>query len=150
MCAWFTKEAQFLLKYGADSEGYQDSNKFMQQVKYAVEITELKYPSEHYNYFSYFIKVVDTQLTMTMHWLYLVWMSNQVVVSQKMRDKVYDGVTQWMVFDDGTPKGMKQVLIEHYINVKGMCDADMQHILSEMREFKYEKQNLKSIFLDET
>ena len=30
----------------------------------------------------------------------------------KMRDTVYDGVTQRMVFDDGTPKGMKQVLIE--------------------------------------
>ena len=27
------KEACFLLKYGADSEGYQDSNKFMQLVK---------------------------------------------------------------------------------------------------------------------
>ena len=43
-----------------------------------------------------------------------------------------------MVFDDGTPKGMKQVLIEHHINVKGMCAADMQHTLSEMRDFKYE------------
>ena len=45
------KEARFLLKYGADSEGYQDSNKFMQQVKQAVKIAEFKYPSEHYNPF---------------------------------------------------------------------------------------------------
>ena len=55
------------MKYGADSEGYQDSNKFMQQVKQAVEIAEFKYPSEHYNLLFYLIKVVDTQLTLMMH-----------------------------------------------------------------------------------
>lgn len=43
------KEAHFLLKYGTDNEGYQDSNKFMQQVKEAVAIAEFKYPSENYN-----------------------------------------------------------------------------------------------------
>ena len=49
------KEARFLLKYGADSEAYQDSNKFMQQVKQAVEIAEFKYPSEHLLQSSFFI-----------------------------------------------------------------------------------------------
>ena len=37
------------------------------------------------------------------------------------------------------PKGMKQVLIGRHINVKGMRAADMQRILSEMHDFKYEK-----------
>ena len=58
-------------------------NKFIQQLKPAVKISEFKYSSGHYNLPFYLIKVVDTQLTMMMCWLYLVWMSNQVDVSQE-------------------------------------------------------------------
>ena len=65
----------------------------------------------------------------------------------KMRDTVNDGVTQRMVFDDGTPKGMHQVLIERHINIKGMCTADMQRILNEMRDFKYEKTKVEKCIL---
>ena len=65
-----------------------------------------------------------------------------------MRDTVYDGVTQRMVFDDGTPKGMKQVLIECHVNVKGMRAADMQRVLSEMRDFKYEKTKVEKYILE--
>ena len=58
-----------------------------------------------------------------------------------MRDTVCDGVTQRMVFDDGTPKGMKRVLIERHINVKGMRAADMQNVISNTK-----RQKLSSIF----
>ena len=60
-------EARFLLKYGAENEGYQDSDKFMKQVKEAVTIAEIKYPSKLYDLLFCLIKVVDTQLTMMMH-----------------------------------------------------------------------------------
>ena len=36
----------------------------------------------------------------------------------KIRDMVYDGVTQQIAFDYGTPEGMKQILVERHINVK--------------------------------
>ena len=46
---------------------------------------------------------------------------------------------------------MKQVLMEQHFNVKGMRAADMQCVLNEMRDFKYEKTKVhKSIFLDES
>ena len=141
------KEARFLLKYGADSEGYQDSNKFMQQVKQAVEIAEFKYPSERYNLLFLFDQSSG----------HTAYDDDALIVSRmnvkpggsqpKMRDTVYDGVTQRMVFDDGTPKGMKQILIERHINVKGMRAADMQRVLSEMRDFKYERTKIEKYIL---
>ena len=141
------KEAHFLLKYGADSEDCQDSNKFMQQVKQAVEIAEFKYPSEQYNLLFLFDQSSG----------HTAYDDDALIVSRmnvkpdgcqpKMRDTVYDEVTQRMVFDDGTPKGMKQVLMERHINVKGMHVADMQRILSEMRNFKYEKTKVEKYIL---
>jgi len=44
----------------------------MKQVKEAVTIAEIKYPSENYNLVFCLIKAVDTQLTMMMHLLCLV------------------------------------------------------------------------------
>ena len=38
------KEAQYILKYGADNQGYWNSDKFMNQVKQAVTIAKIKYP----------------------------------------------------------------------------------------------------------
>ena len=141
------KEARFLLKYGSDNEGYQDSNKFMQQVKQAVEIAEIKYPSDNYNLLFLFDQSSG----------HTAYDDDALIVSRmnvkpggcqpKMRDTVYDGVTQRMVFDDGTPKGMRQVLIERHVNVKGMVAADMQRTLNEMRDFKYERTKVEKYIL---
>ena len=38
------KEARFLLKYGTDSQGYWNSEKFMRQVEQAATIAKIKYP----------------------------------------------------------------------------------------------------------
>lgn len=43
------KDARFLLKYGISSERYWNSDKFLVQVKQAVTIAEIKYPSTSYN-----------------------------------------------------------------------------------------------------
>ena len=37
------KEAQFILKYGSESQGYWNRDKFMNPVKHAVTIAEIKY-----------------------------------------------------------------------------------------------------------
>ena len=44
-----------------------------------------------------------------------------------------------MVYADGIPKGMKQVLIERGIDVRGMKANNMRNLLSGMDDFKYEK-----------
>ena len=43
-----------------------------------------------------------------------------------------------MVFSDGTPKGMKAVLIERGINVTKMKADEMRTTLQNMHDFKYE------------
>ena len=105
----------------------------------AVEIAEFKYPSKHYNLF-----LSDQSSGHT------AYDDDALIVSRmnvkpggcqpKMRDTVYDGVTQRMVFD---PKGMKQILIERHINVKGMRAAEIQRVftISNMK-----RQKLKNIF----
>ena len=40
------KKARTLLKYGAETEGYWNSDKFMSQVKDAIKIVKVKYPVE--------------------------------------------------------------------------------------------------------
>jgi len=62
-------------------------------------------------------------------------------------DTVWDGKHFSMVLDDGTPKGMRQVLIDSHINVKGMVAADIQKVLGEMQDFKYEKTKVEKYIL---
>ena len=44
-----------------------------------------------------------------------------------------------MVDRNGVPKGMRQVLIERGVDVRGMKADDMRRALNEMKDFKYEK-----------
>ena len=56
-----------------------------------------------------------------------------------MRDTVWAGEVQKMVFDDGTPKGMKQVLEERGVDTAGMLGADMRETLREFDDFNSQK-----------
>ena len=40
------KEARFLLKYGADTQNYWNSEKFIHHIEQAANIAEIKYPWE--------------------------------------------------------------------------------------------------------
>ena len=50
-----------------------------------------------------------------------------------------------MVFSDGTPKGMKQILEERNVNVTKMKAEDMRKELQSMPDFKYEKTKVETI-----
>ena len=56
-----------------------------------------------------------------------------------MRDTAFNGVAQKMVDRNGVPKGMRQVLIERGVDVRGMKADDMRRALNETEDFKYEK-----------
>ena len=43
------KTAQVLFKFGAQSEGYWNSEKFVTQMERAIQIAEVKYPRETYS-----------------------------------------------------------------------------------------------------
>ena len=60
-------------------------------------------------------------------------------VQPRMRDTMWAGKVQRMVYDDGTPKGMKQVLEEKGINTARMVAEDMRTVLSWHDDFRKEK-----------
>ena len=58
---------------------------------------------------------------------------------RKMHDTMYKGKVYSMNFSDGSPKGMKRVLLECGIDTSGMKGDDMKRILSQYYDFKKEE-----------
>ena len=52
-----------------------------------------------------------------------------------MRDTVWEGKEQKMTLEDGRQKGMKQVLIERDVDVKGMNAEQMREELKKFDDF---------------
>ena len=50
-----------------------------------------------------------------------------------------------MVDSKGTPKGMRQVLMERGVDVRGMKADDMRKTLKEMHDFKFEKTKVETM-----
>ncbi len=52
---------------------------------------------------------------------------------------MWDGKVQYMVYPDGTPKGMKAVLEERGVNTKGMKANDLKSALKTHPDFQEQK-----------
>ena len=139
------QQARKLLKYGAEFEGYWNSNKFLEQVEAAIKIAKVKYPCDQFNVFWFFdhssghTAFAEDALN-----------ANRMNVNPGgkqplMHDTIYNGELQKMVLADGTPKGMKMVLMERNVNVSGMKAEDMRLALQQMHDFKYEKTKLEHL-----
>ena len=137
--------ARVLLKYGAEGKGYWNSDKFIVQVEHVIKIVKVKYPRELYDVIWLFdhssghTAFADDALNV-----------NRMNVRSggaqpKMRDTMWMGRVQKMVLPDGTPKGMKKVLIERGINVTKMIAEQMRNELQKMPDFKYEKTRLETL-----
>lgn len=57
----------------------------------------------------------------------------------RMHNTYWQGRLQRMVFRDGTPKGLKNVLIERGIDVRGMKLEDMRNEISTHPDFRVEQ-----------
>ena len=105
----FPKTARVLLEYGADKEGYWTSEKFMANVEVAAQIAEFKYPTDKHT----IVWLLDQS---SCHRAFADdALKNAKVmnvrpggVQPRMCDTMWAGRMQKMVFEDGTPKGMKQ------------------------------------------
>ena len=62
-----------------------------------------------------------------------------------MRDTVWKDNIQKMVLPDGTPKGMKLVLQERGIDVKGMTADKMRHTLASFPDFSCQMTILEEV-----
>ena len=145
----FPYEARQLLEYGAEREGYWTSEKFMLQMKKAVQIAEFKYnPSTHT-----IIWLFDQS---SCHKAYApdALNANKMNVNPGgvqplMRDTVWVGRVQRMVFNVGNvAKGMRKVLEERGINTTTLRADDMRKILSNHDDFRNEKTLLERFLID--
>ena len=111
----------------------------MCQVGQAATIAEIKYPEETHN----IVFLFDQSSGHTAYnddSLQVSRMNVNPGGSQPaMRDTMYDGRVQKMVYADGIPKRMKQVLVERGIDIRGMKADNMRKLLGGMNDFKYEK-----------
>ena len=139
------KSARFLLKYGSSSEGYWNNEKFLTQVKPALTIAEIKYPAS-----SHSIVFLFDQSSGHTAYAEDSLNANRMNVNSggsqpRMHDTIWDGKVQKMVDSKGTPKGMRQVLMERGVDVRGMKADDMRKTLKEMHDFKYEKTKVETM-----
>ena len=141
-------EARIIFKFGAQGDGYWNSDHFIAQVEDAIKIAEFKYPASDNDLVFLFDQSSG-------HCAY----SSDALIAHKMnvndggkqpflRDTMWDGKPQKLVTAEGKQKGMKTVLEEHGINVKGLWKEDMIKLLEEMRDFKFQKTKVEEMILN--
>ena len=142
------KSACVLFKYGAQSEGYWNCEKFLIQVENAIQISESKYSKEKYS----LVFILDQS---SGHTAYPEDALNAHCMNvsdggkqPRRRDTVWNGQVQSMVNASGEPKGLRTVLEERNINTSGMNKADMIKVLENnifMHNFKVQKTRVEEL-----
>ena len=140
--------ARVLLEYGAEKEGYWNSERFINNVKDALKIAEFKYPARR----NTLVFVFDQS---SCHKAFAEDALNASRMNMRpggkqpcMRDTVWAGRVQRMVDDDGVPKGMKAVLEECGVNTEQMRADDMRTVLSFHDDFFNEKTIVEKLITD--
>ena len=130
------QRARVRLEYGQNRDGYWRASAFVNQVKTAVEIAEIKYPPEAFDIVFVFehssnhaARAPDALVASSM---------NAGVGGKQpiMRDTIWNGSVQRMVLDDGRAKGLRMVLQERGVAVDGKTRAELKGILQQHDDFK--------------
>ena len=106
------KAARVLFKYGAQSEGYWNCEKFLIQVENAVQIAEMNYPSERHS-----LTFIFDQSSGHTAYADDALNAHRMNVGDggkqpRRRDTIWDGKPQLMMNESGEPKGLRTVLEE--------------------------------------
>lgn len=143
------KYARQFLEYGENKEGYWTRDKFVAQMKGAVEMAELKYPKEEgwrhvwvFDHSSCHAAMADDALDASKMNV------NPGGKQRKMRDTIWRGMAQSMNDSRGVPKGMRQVLRERHVDVSGMTAEQMRATLAAMDDFKNEKSLIQHLLIE--
>ena len=134
------REAREYLEYGESKEGYWTAAKFLKQIENAITIAEIKYPnSEGYRWYWVFdhsschaAYAEDALIASRMN-------AKPGGAQPVMHDTVYNGRIQRMVFPDGTPKGLYQVLRERGVDIRRMKLEDLRAEMDSHTDFREEK-----------
>ena len=130
--------ARVLFEYGAERGGYWTSDKFMQQIENACDITE-----SLYDITTHTIVWIFDQSSCHRKFHEQALIAKNILVKdggpRRVRDTVWAGRPQEMVHPDGTAKGLKTILAERGINTATMKANDMRVVLSNHDDFVNEK-----------
>ena len=137
-------QAREFLEYGEAREGYWTAEKFMKQLKVAVQIAEVKYPASEgwkhvwlFDHSSCHAAMADDALDVTKMNV------NPGGKQHRMRDGWWGGKPQAMNFAIDVPKGLRAVLEERGVNTKKMNADQMRAILGSHPDFKSQKSQVE-------
>jgi hypothetical protein len=135
--------ARACIEYSKNKDGYWTSAKFMEHLEYSAKIAECKYPRsdgfkvvwifDHSSCHGVFAE--DAQITQRMN-------AKPGGKQPLMRDTVWQGRVQKMVFSIGVAKGLIQVLTERGKYRNGMKLEEMRTEMASHQDFK-EKTHIK-------
>ncbi len=145
------KYARDFLKYGENKEGYWNLKRFMNQISFAVEIADVKYPREQGWKQCWIFDNSSCHNAMSDDALNVKRMNVKPGGSQRvMRDSSYNGKEQKMYFmrqGVKVAKGLKMVLEQRGIATEGKNKQWMQDTLSQHVDFKFEKSEIEKFLL---
>ena len=144
-----TQFARRSIEYGENRDGYWTSERFLEQLKDSVRIVECKYPLEQGYRVTWIFDHSSCHGAYGEDALLASRMNAKPGGKQaKLRDTVWDGEVQRMVFNIGVPKGLIQVLKERGRYRNGMKLDEMRAEISGHPDFKNEKTKIEH-FLNE-
>lgn len=113
--------ARVFLEYGEAREGYWTGDRFVDQMKRALGIAELKYPKEDGWTHAWVFDHSSCHVAMAADALQVGEMNVKPGGKQpRMHDTIWQGRVQKMNLRDGTHKGLKMILEERGINTTGI------------------------------
>ena len=125
-------EARLLLE--AQSEGYFDSDKLLEQVDKAIDIFECKHPHAQG---LFLFDNAPSHKKCSNDTLNVSHMNVRDGGKQPiMRDTVWNGEVQKMVNENCSPKGMRTVLEERGVDTKGMNASKLREVLGQHPDFR--------------
>lgn len=143
------KYARSFLEYGERREGYWTRDKFVEQLKSAVDIAEIKYPKTDgwrrvwiFDHSSCHAAMADDALDVS---------KTNVNPGGKQRvmiDTVWRNKVQKMNYSLGIPKGMRAVLTERGVDTSKVVGDQMREVLGAMDDFKNEKSMIEQLLID--
>ena len=143
-------KARVLLEYGESKEGYWTCDKFVEQIKMAVKIAEVKYPKSEgwrhvwiFDHSSCHSAMADDSLEVSKMNV------NPGGKQRVMHDGIWNGKPQKMNFNIGIPKGLRVVLQERGVDTSGMNAQQMREVLGSHADFRNEKSRIERYLFEE-
>ena len=149
-CSSIKMKAKFLLEYGKSKEGYWTCNKFMEQIKMAVKIVEVKYPKSEGWRHMWVFDHSSCHSAMANDSLDVSKMNVKPGSKQRvMHDGIWNVKPQKMNFNIGIPKGLCVVLQERGVDTCGMSAQRMRDVLDSHADFRNEKSRIEHYLFEE-